>query len=134
MIRDEEAISEMLAHFPARDLDEAATKDHMRAEFALFGRQMADGFADAARERAALEQRMTGGFAHAAAERAALEQRMTDGFAHAAAERAALETRLLDAVAASAGEMRRWFLGLMVLMVTLAGVVVALIGVVSAPG
>jgi hypothetical protein len=45
-----------------------------------------------------------------------------------------LETRLLDAVAASAGEMRRWFLGLMVLMVTLAGVVVALIGVVSAPG
>lgn len=115
MIRDEEAISEMLAHFPARDL-EAATKDHMRAEFALFGRQMADGFADAARERAALEQRMT------------------DGFAHAAAERAALETRLLDAVAASAGEMRRWFLGLMVLMVTLAGVVVALIGVVSAPG
>ncbi|HXH57828.1 hypothetical protein [Iamia sp.] len=116
VIRDEEAISEMLAHFPARDLDEAATKDHMRAEFALFGRQMADGFADAARERAALEQRMT------------------DGFAHAAAERAALETRLLDAVAASAGEMRRWFLGLMVLMVTLAGVVVALIGVVSAPG
>lgn len=35
VIRDEEAVGEMLSYFPARDVEEPATKEFVRAELAL---------------------------------------------------------------------------------------------------
>lgn len=32
---DQEAVAEMLSHFPARDVDEPVTKDHLTTQFAL---------------------------------------------------------------------------------------------------
>ena len=35
LIPDEQAVEEMLSYFPARDVEEPVTKDHLRAEIAL---------------------------------------------------------------------------------------------------
>lgn len=45
VIDDQEAVSDMLAQFPARDIDELVTKDHLRAEMADLRVEMAEGFA-----------------------------------------------------------------------------------------
>ena len=50
-IVDEEALQEMLSHFPARDLDEPVTNDGLRAS-------MADLRAELKGDMAALEQRL----------------------------------------------------------------------------
>ena len=53
-IGDEEAVEAMLAQFPARDIDEPATKDFVRAEIAgleqRLRKDMTDGFAAVLKE------------------------------------------------------------------------------------
>jgi len=53
-IGDEEAVEAMLAQFPARDVDEPATKDFVRAEIAgleqRLRKDMTDGFAAVLKE------------------------------------------------------------------------------------
>ena len=44
IIEDEEAVDEMLSHFPARDVDEPATKDFVRAEVATLRADMRSDF------------------------------------------------------------------------------------------
>lgn len=34
LVPDEQAVQELLSHFPARDVEEPVTKDHLRAEMA----------------------------------------------------------------------------------------------------
>lgn len=56
VIDDEEAVGEMLSYFPARDLEEPVTRDHLRAELTRVDGRLAlfDG------RLAVLEQRMDG--------------------------------------------------------------------------
>lgn len=42
LIDDEKAVEEMLSYFPARDIEEPATKEHLRAEMADLRTEMAD--------------------------------------------------------------------------------------------
>jgi hypothetical protein len=44
VIDDEEAVDEMLSHFPARDAEEPATKDFVRAEVATLRADMRTDF------------------------------------------------------------------------------------------
>ncbi len=43
-VAGEEAVSEMLSYFPARDVDEHVTKDFLRAELADLRAEMHQGF------------------------------------------------------------------------------------------
>ena len=45
IVGDEEVVDDLLAQFPARDIDEPITRDHMRAEFATFRGEVAAEFA-----------------------------------------------------------------------------------------
>lgn len=45
LVEDEEAVAEMLSNFPSRDVEEPATKDHLRAEFAIYRAEMQSEFA-----------------------------------------------------------------------------------------
>jgi hypothetical protein len=113
VIDNEEAVDEMLSHFPARDLDEPVTRDHLSAEIAALDKTMTERFAAADAKLMSLDQRMTIGFA-AADKRmtigfaavdtrmtigfAAVDKRMTDGFA-------AVDTRMTDGFAAVDGNL-----------------------------
>lgn len=121
VIDDQEAVSDMLAHFPAREVDETVTKDHLRAEMtglrAELRGEMADLRAELRGEMADLRAELRGEMADLRAELktdiAGLDTKMTEGFAHVSAEVSA--------------EMRRWFLANVALMLTLAAAVVALV-------
>jgi len=120
VIDDEEAVDEMLSHFPARDLDEPVTRDHLRAEIALLDGRITTGLA-------ALDQKMTDGFA-------ATDSRITIGLAAAQADTAALDQKVTEQFAAMearlGSEMRTWFLATMGLIIAglagLAGLVTVL--------
>lgn len=98
VVDDEEAVSEMLAHIPARDLDEPITRDHLRAEMVQL--------------RADLT-----------AEMAQVRHDVTEGDAAIRSEMAAAMGSLRAELSA---EMRRWFLATIALMLTLAGIVASL--------
>jgi len=110
LIPDEEAIGEMLSHFPARDLDEPATKDHLRAEVAVLDARMADGFGavrlEMAAEFAAVRAEMAAGFT-------AVRVEMADEFAAVRAEMAtgftAVRVEMADEFAAVRAEMAAGF-------------------------
>lgn len=106
VIADEEAIDEMLSPFPARDLDEHVSKDHLRAELAVLDAKLTASLAS-------VDQRMTIGFAAAQAERSALEQRMVD-------RHVVLESWI-------SAEMRKWFLATIGAVIGLNGLTTGLI-------
>ncbi|HXH57362.1 hypothetical protein [Iamia sp.] len=89
IIDDEEAVREVLSHFPARDVEEPVTKDHLRAEMAELRAELRAAIRD-------LDHRMAAGFA-------AADQRMTTGFA---------ETHRL--IEARARDAQRWTIGTMI--------------------
>ena len=138
LIPDEEAIGEMLSHFPARDLDEPATKDHLRAEVAVLDARMADGFGavrlEMAAEFAAVRAEMAAGFTavrvEMADEFAAVRAEMAAGFTAVRAEGVAVEQHLnarIDAVQeAVSAEMRRWFLANAAFVLLVVGALAAL--------
>lgn len=103
IIDDEEAVGEVLSYFPARDVEEPVTKDHLRAEMAELRAEMAELRAELRAVRD-LDQRMATGFA-------AADQRMAS---HAAATHRLIEARARDA--------QRWTIGT---MIALMAVVVA---------
>lgn len=55
---DEEAVEEMLSYFPARDVEEPATKEFLRAETALLRTELKDDMAVLRTEMAAMELRI----------------------------------------------------------------------------
>ena len=57
-IIDEEAVEEMLSYFPARDVEEPATKEFLRAETALLRTESKDDMAVLRTEMAAMELRI----------------------------------------------------------------------------
>jgi len=101
-IIDEEALQEMLSHFPARDLDEPVTNDGLRAS-------MAD-----------LRAELKGEMAEIRAEMAQIRAEMAALRAELKGDMAALEQRLIDRM----NRMQRWNI---VTMIALAAVVVAAI-------
>ncbi len=112
-IIDEEALQEMLSHFPARDLDEPVTNDGLRAS-------MADLRAELKGEMAEIRAEMAQIRAEMAALRAELKGDITDLRAEFKGDMAALEQRLIDRM----NRMQRWNI---VTMIALAAVVVAAI-------
>ena len=112
-IVDEEALQEMLSHFPARDLDEPVTNDGLRAS-------MADLRAELKGEMAEIRAEMAQIRAEMAALRAELKGDITDLRAEFKGDMAALEQRLIDRM----NRMQRWNI---VTMIALAAVVVAAI-------
>lgn len=70
-IIDEEALQEMLSHFPARDLDEPVTNDGLRASMADLRAELKGEMAQIRAEMAALRAELKG-------DMAALEQRLID--------------------------------------------------------
>ena len=70
-IVDEEALQEMLSHFPARDLDEPVTNDGLRASMADLRAELKGEMAEIRAEMAALRAELKG-------DMAALEQRLVD--------------------------------------------------------
>ncbi|MHB1139986.1 MAG: hypothetical protein ACYC2O_13605, partial [Microthrixaceae bacterium] len=46
LIADEEAVEEMLSHFPSRDLDEPVTKEFLRAEISDVRAEISGGHAE----------------------------------------------------------------------------------------
>ena len=112
-IVDEEALQEMLSHFPARDLDEPVTNDGLRAS-------MADLRAELKGEMAEIRAEMAQIRAEMAALRAELKGDITDLRAELKGDMAALEQRLVDRM----NRMQRWNI---VTMIALAAVVVAAI-------
>ena len=60
---------------------------------------VAEGFAQAAADRAAISQEMAEGFAQAAADRTAISQEMAEGFAQAAADRTAIRREMAEGFA-----------------------------------
>ncbi|HXH57361.1 hypothetical protein [Iamia sp.] len=109
IIDDEEAVGEVLSHFPARDVEEPVTKDHLRAEMAELRAEMAQLRAEVRAELRDLDQRMATGFA-------AADQRMAS---HAAATHRLIEARARDA--------QRWTIGTMIaLMAVVVGALTAL--------
>lgn len=112
-IIDEEALQEMLSHFPARDLDEPVTNDGLRAS-------MADLRAELKGEMAEIRAEMAQIRAEMAALRAELKGDITDLRAELKGDMAALEQRLVDRM----NRMQRWNI---VTMIALAAVVVAAI-------
>ena len=105
-IIDEEALQEMLSHFPARDLDEPVTNDGLRASMADLRAELKGEMAQIRAEMAAL--------------RAELKGDITDLRAELKGDMAALEQRLIDRM----NRMQRWNI---VTMIALAAVVVAAI-------
>ncbi|MFN7970662.1 MAG: hypothetical protein U0P47_15125 [Acidimicrobiales bacterium] len=105
-IIDEEALQEMLSHFPARDLDEPVTNDGLRASMADLRAELKGEMAQIRAEMAAL--------------RAELKGDITDLRAELKGDMAALEQRLVDRM----NRMQRWNI---VTMIALAAVVVAAI-------
>ena len=123
-IVDEEALQEMLSHFPARDLDEPVTNDGLRASMAdlraeLKG-EMAEIRAELKGEMAEIRAEMAQIRAEMAALRAELKGDITDLRAEFKGDMAALEQRLIDRM----NRMQRWNI---VTMIALAAVVVAAI-------
>ncbi len=69
---------------------------------AAIRQEMADGFAQAATDRVAIRQEMADGFAQAATDRVAIRQEMADGFAQAATDRVAIRQEMADGFAQAA--------------------------------
>lgn len=95
VIDDEEAVGEMLSHFPTHDLDQPVTRDHLRAELAV------------------LDQRVTCQKAEMAVSFAALDQRITRQGAEMVDRLATLQKEV-------SAEMRRWHLATLMVMVAIA--------------
>ncbi len=72
VVGNEEAVEEMLSYFPARDVEESVTKEHLRAEFTVFRAEVQAEFAavrsDMASEFAAVRGEMASEFAAVRAE------------------------------------------------------------------
>jgi anti-sigma factor RsiW len=72
MVGDEDAVGEMMSFFPARDVEEPVTKEHLRAELLAFRSEVTAEFAalrsEMAAEFAAVRSEMTAEFAAVRAE------------------------------------------------------------------
>nr|HNN40485.1 hypothetical protein [Microthrixaceae bacterium] len=112
-IVDEEALQEMLSHFPARDLDEPVTNDGLRASMADLRAELKGEMAEIRAEMAALRAELKSDITD-------LRSEMTDLRAELKGDMAALEQRLIDRM----NRMQRWNI---VTMIALAAVVVAAI-------
>lgn len=131
VIDDQEAVDEMLSHFPARDLDEPVTREHLRAEVALLDGRITTGLA-------ALDKKMTEGFAAMDGRITTMDGRITTGLAAAQVETVALDKKLTEQFATIpaqfatmkgelGAEMRTWFMRTMALILTS---VIGLIGLI----
>ena len=78
----------LVEQLPPTGWDTMATKDDVRVLGATFTAALAEGLAQAAKERAAFQATMATGLADAAKERAEITRTMAEGFADAASERA----------------------------------------------
>ncbi len=74
------------------------------ADRAAIRKEMADGFAEASADRAAIRKEMADGFAEASADRAAIRKEMADGFAEASADRAAIRKEMADGFAEASAD------------------------------
>lgn len=140
VVTNEEAVQELLSNFPARDLDEPATRDHLRAGLAEVRLEITEVRAEITEVRAEIAEvrgeitEVRGEITELRAEMitgdAALEQKMAHGFA-------TLDRRISDEIAALRKDvsvtMRNWTLGGLSLAVTASGVVTAIIGAAGNP-
>lgn len=118
VIDDEEALGEMLSHFPARDLDAPASEAFVTAELARLEARMETRFSD-------IERRFSvndGRFAEVEGRFAAIDAR----FAVVDGRFADLERRLSDRIHVEIRSSTRWTIGVMMSFNTL------LVGVVAA--
>jgi hypothetical protein len=147
MVGDEDAVGEMMSYFPARDVEEPVTKEHLRAELVTFRSEVAAEFG-ATRHEMATEFAAVRG--EMATEFAAVRSEMATEFAavrgEMATEFAAVRSEMASEFAAVRGEMAtefaavraevvhstRWAVGaLLAAMVALNG---AWVGLIAAMG
>jgi hypothetical protein len=120
-IGDEGAVEEMLSHFPARDVEEVVTKEHLRAEMTVLRGEMIVFRAEVQAEFAAVRSEMAGEFS-------AVRSEMAEGFATVRSEQKAdiadLRVELRDAMRSQT----RW---LVATMASFSGAIVGVVTLVS---
>ncbi len=104
IVGDEEVVDDLLAQFPARDIDEPISRDHMRAEFATFRGEVAAEFA-------AVRSEMTTEFA-------AVRSEVAAGFAATSAEIAEHRTEVERRIAAAHRQTVTWLIAMATLVIT----------------
>ncbi len=115
IVGDEEVVDDLLAQFPARDIDEPITRDHMRAEFATFRGEVAAEFAavrsEMSTEFAAVRSEVAAGFA-------AVRSEVAAGFAATSAEIAEHRTEVERRIAAAHRQTVTWLIAMATLVIT----------------
>ena len=94
----------LVEQLPPTGWDTMATKDDVRVLGATFTAALAEGLAQAAKERAELQATMATGLADAAKERAEITRTLAEGLAEAAKERAEIIRTMADGFAEAARE------------------------------
>jgi hypothetical protein len=115
VLDDEEAVGELLSYFPARDVDEPASRDFVDARISAVEARFAavDARFDSVDAR----------FDSVDARFDSMQARMDTGFAELRGEMAALEQRMMATMHAEIRTMTQWSIGSMVAFV---GLLVAL--------
>jgi hypothetical protein len=90
-IMNDQSAEDLLAHFPARDLDEPVTREVLHAEIAGVRTEMAAHRTDLTLKITELDTRLTDRIAD-------LDTRLTERIADVRTELASLETRLTDKI------------------------------------
>ena len=94
----------LVEQLPPTGWDTMATKDDVRVLGATLTAALAEGLAQAAKERAAFQATMATGLADAAKERAEITRAMAEGLADAASERAEIVKTVAEGLAEAAKE------------------------------
>lgn len=127
-VQDEGAVEEMLSHFPARDVEEAVTKEHLRAEMAALRAEIQAEFGAVRSEVGGLRGEIQAEFGAVRSETGGLRGEMIEEFAavrrEATADIAGLRVELRDAMRSQT----RW---LVATMVSLSGAVVGVAALVA---
>jgi len=116
LIEDEVAVGELLSYFPARDVEEPATKEFVAAQMAGVHRELAELRGEMSTMGADLRGEM-------ATSRADLRGEMSTLGSDLRGEMAAMEGRIIASSSAQLRTMIRWTVGL---QISLIGLVVAM--------
>lgn len=123
MIEDEVAVGELLSYFPARDVEEPATKEFVAAQIAGVRAEIAglrgDMNTEISRLRGDMDTEISGLRGEMESGLADLRGDMNAGFAALRAEMSAMEARLTAMVLAQQRQSIQWTLGALVSLVAL---------------